>query len=215
MSEEKRGAGPEWLNLPNRITLLRLLIAVLLFVMLSLQINIGEKSSKPVILNLAAIIFVVCVATDWLDGYLARRYGLVTAFGRIADPFVDKVVVVGTCIYLVNLAPTLIQPWFAVALAAREFLVTALRSFIEGQGIEFGAQWAGKFKMVLQSVTLPAVMIYQANFHGIPADDAWASFAAPIHTVCWVLVAATLITTLVSAWEYVRLAGLALKQGDA
>ena len=94
------------LNLPNQITLARLVIAVLLFVFLSLEIaDWGVAGSRHNALNLAMVVFIFCVATDWLDGWLARHTGQETVFGRIADPFVDKVVVCGTFIYLTRLAP--------------------------------------------------------------------------------------------------------------
>ena len=131
----------EWLNLPNQITMARLLIVVLLFVFLSLEIRgWGFIGNRHLALNLAMVVFIICVATDWLDGWLARRSGQVTVFGRIADPFVDKVVVCGTFIYLVKLTDH-IEPWFPVVLIGREFLVSGLRSYIESRGIAFGARW--------------------------------------------------------------------------
>ncbi|MFQ5654858.1 MAG: CDP-diacylglycerol--glycerol-3-phosphate 3-phosphatidyltransferase [Planctomycetota bacterium] len=201
----------EWLNLPNKITIARLLIAVLLFVFLSLLISDVGLKDRSLVLNWAAWIFIVCVATDWLDGWLARRFGMVTAFGRIADPFVDKLVVCGTFIYLVELTD-LIRPWFAVILVAREFLVTGLRSFIEMKGIPFGARWGGKIKMILQSITIPAVLFYQANYDPLPASEPAREF---FHEVAWALVIATLIATLLSAWDYVYLSIRALRAEPA
>ncbi|MCI0651323.1 MAG: CDP-diacylglycerol--glycerol-3-phosphate 3-phosphatidyltransferase [Planctomycetes bacterium] len=204
--------SPHWLNLPNRITLARLLIAVLLFFMLTLQFDSDWASSQRLTLNLATIVFVICVATDWLDGYLARRYGMITVFGRIADPFVDKVVVCGACIYLVKIAPELIKPWFAAVLVAREFLVTSLRGFIESRGVAFGARLGGKVKMVLQSITLPVAMCFQANFAILPPDD---SVRIATYWTAWTLVVATLLATLISAWDYVVFARVALKSEGA
>lgn len=196
----------EWLNLPNRITLARLFIAIILFIMLSVPIPDERRAWT---LNVALVVFVICVATDWLDGWLARRYNLVTAFGRIADPFVDKVVVCGTCIYLVWLAPDLIEPWFAVVLTAREFLVTGLRSFIESSGIPFGARWGGKAKMVLQSVTLPLVLLYQANFDMLPNDSSWKT---GVYCAAWGMIWLTLGATLLSAWDYISMSIVALRK---
>lgn len=196
----------EWLNLPNRITLARLLIAILLFLMLSFKIPVESRAWT---LNVALVVFVVCVATDWLDGWLARRYSMITAFGRIADPFVDKVVVCGTCIYLVGIAPDLIKPWFAVALTAREFLVTGLRSFIESSGIPFGARWGGKIKMILQSITIPLVLLYQANFD-ILAHDAFGK--VELYRFTWGMIWLTLLATLLSAWDYISMSIVALRK---
>ena len=190
-----------WLNLPNKITLARLVIAVLLFVMLSLELANTGIGDRSLALNIAFVVFIVCVSTDWLDGWLARRHGLVTVLGRIADPFVDKVVVCGSFIYLVRLAPDLIKPWFAVVIVGREFLVSGLRSYIEGQGISFGARWGGKVKMILQSTAIPAVLLYQANFHA-QAENVYKSF---FYWFAWGTVAATLLATLLSAGDYVLL----------
>ena len=199
------------LNLPNQITLARLVIAVLLFVFLSLEIAGWGIGSRHLALNLAMVVFIFCVATDWLDGWLARRTGQETVFGRIADPFVDKVVVCGTFIYLTQLAGDLIRPWVPVVLVAREFLVTGLRGYIESRGIPFGARWGGKIKMILQSVTIPMVLMYQANL--AESDSAWAEITL---TVCWVLILLTVLATLLSAWDYMHLAlkALRIEPGD-
>lgn len=191
----------EWLNLPNKITLARLGIAVLLFVLFSLQIH-WEVGDRTLVLNWAAVVFVICVATDWLDGWLARRWGMITTFGRIADPFVDKVVVCGSFIYLVELAPRIVWPSVAVVIVAREFLITSLRSYLESQGTPFGARWGGKVKMVFQSFAIPAVLVYEANFAGAGADSTWGTI------FFWLaegLIIATLLATLISAWDYISL----------
>ena len=194
----------DWLNLPNRVTLARLFIAIALFVMLSWELHLPtDAGGRSLILNIATVIFVVCVATDWLDGYLARRLNLITAFGRLADPFVDKVVVLGSVIYLVVLAPEVIRPWFAVTLLAREFLVTGLRSFIESKGTPFGARLGGKLKMILQSITIPVVMVYQANLADLDDGIVWKAIG---YWTCWGMVILTLIATLLSAWDYVSVA---------
>ena len=195
------------LNLPNQITLARLVIAVLLFVFLSLEIaDWGVAGSRHNALNLAMVVFIFCVATDWLDGWLARRTGQETVFGRIADPFVDKVVVCGTFIYLTRLAPNLIRPWIPVVLVAREFLVSGLRGYVESRGIPFGARWGGKLKMVLQSVTIPLVLLYQGNF-----ADSGSDWEPTVLWAAWLLILLTVLATLLSAWDYIHLAIKALR----
>ena len=97
-------------------------------------------------------LFIIIALTDYLDGYLARRDGLVSAFGRIADPFVDKVMVLGTMIFLAVMPWS--QPWFpawiVVVVLAREFLVTGIRGYVESRGESFAADGFGKIKMVVQ-----------------------------------------------------------------
>ncbi|MEM7166686.1 MAG: CDP-diacylglycerol--glycerol-3-phosphate 3-phosphatidyltransferase [Planctomycetota bacterium] len=199
-------SGPDWLNLPNKITLARLAIATALFAFLSLELREWGVGDRHLALNIAAIVFILCVATDWVDGWLARRTGQVTDFGRIADPFVDKVVVCGTCIYLVAMTPQLMKPGFVVILVGREFLVTGLRGFIESRGLPFGARWGGKIKMILQCITIPAVMVYEAN-HEAVADGLASTFYYFTVVLLW----ATMGATLLSAWDYVSLAMKALR----
>ncbi|MFN0057814.1 MAG: CDP-diacylglycerol--glycerol-3-phosphate 3-phosphatidyltransferase [Planctomycetota bacterium] len=191
----------EWLNLPNKITLARLIIALMLFVMLSVERQTGALGDR-IALNLACVIFVICVATDWIDGYIARKYQMVTTLGRIADPFVDKVVVCGAFVYLIDLTE-IIRPWFAVTIIAREFLVTSLRSYMESQGVPFGARLGGKIKMVAQSVAIPVVLFYQANLANSEDETTWKAI---FYWLSWTLVWVTLVTTITSAWDYVRVA---------
>lgn len=105
-------------------------------------------------------LFLIAAVSDFLDGWLARRHGWVTAFGRVADPVVDKVLTLGSLIYLGasdNLAREgdllVVMPvWAVVLMLAREFLVTALRGLVESHGLSFGADRYGKLKLILQVV---------------------------------------------------------------
>ncbi|MDE0961224.1 MAG: CDP-diacylglycerol--glycerol-3-phosphate 3-phosphatidyltransferase [Planctomycetota bacterium] len=195
--------GKDWRNLPNMITLGRLAIAFLLFVMLTLEIRgWGIIGDRHLALNLAALAFILCVTTDFIDGYLARRWKMVTVFGRLADSFVDKIVICGTLIYLVHLTPELIRPWFVAIIVAREFLVSGIRSYMESQGIEFGARIGGKIKMVLQSMLIPAVMLKQAN----ASSGIYPWILGSLDVVMEILFWGTLITTLWSAADYIMVA---------
>ena len=110
--------------------------------------------------------FVVAAGTDWVDGFWARRYGQVTTLGRILDPFVDKIIICGTFIFLVAESAIRASPaWMAVIVVGRELLVTALRSFLEEQGADFSAKLSGKLKMVLQclAATLSLLALSQAE----------------------------------------------------
>jgi len=192
--------APSWLNLPNRITLSRIVLGFALFALLSLEHEgVSLFASRDIALWVAAAAFVVCVSTDWLDGWLARKRGEVTTFGRIADPFADKLLVLGTLICMIPLTPELVPPWFVVALLAREFLVSGLRSFLESQGVPFGARWGGKIKMVLQSVFIPVAL----------ADAAIAAGGAPseaLRLLAHILFWGTLAATMVSMFDYLQVA---------
>src|SRR5687768_9331901 len=136
-------------NLPNQLTWLRLALTVVMFCLIA-----WEQYAISVVL------FVVAASTDWLDGYFARKYNLVTTLGRILDPFADKVIICGTFVFLSAEYPVSgVHAWMAVVVVGRELLVTALRSFLEQQGADFSATLSGKLKMVLQC-TAAALSLY-------------------------------------------------------
>ncbi len=110
----------------------------------------------------AFVVFLVAASTDWVDGYLARRYGMVTTLGRILDPFADKIIVCGTFIFLAAIPEMqhYLPAWMVVVIVGRELLVTALRSFLEQQGADFSANMAGKLKMVLQCVAIGVALYF-------------------------------------------------------
>ena len=119
MNQPATNSSGDWKNLPNLITISRLGIAVLLFAMLTLELQGWGIGDRHLALNIATVAFILCVATDAVDGYLARKWKMVTAFGRLADTFVDKIVICGSLIYLVKFAPDLIKPWFVVIVVTR------------------------------------------------------------------------------------------------
>ena len=141
-------------NLPNQLTSLRLLLAVILFGLIAWEYYL-----------VGFVLFVIAAGTDWLDGYYARKYGQVTTLGRILDPFADKVIICGTFIFAL-VAPEMakmpygVRAWMVVVIVGRELLVTALRSFLEERGSEFSAKMSGKLKMVLQCFAAGGCLLY-------------------------------------------------------
>jgi len=166
------------INLPNQITIARLFMAVLLFVCLA---RYDARSAPDIrLLDLSAGLFLVAALSDILDGYLARRHNQVTSFGRVLDPFVDKILVLGTYIFLAgdsfvdsqSRKLSDLSDWMVVAILGRELLVTSLRGVEEASGQAFGANIYGKAKMVLQSVTVVWVLVTIAHpdlLFGVPA----------------------------------------------
>ena len=182
---------------PNRITALRFLGAFVLFGLLT---AIGDEgpNGKRTLIHVSFWLFVVVAATDFLDGYLARRDNLVSVFGRIADPFVDKVLILGTLIYLTVLpwSREWVPTWVVVLILAREFLVTGIRGWVESLGREFGADALGKVKMVLQSIAVGAVLF----LHAFPWPEALFPYLSWMtHGLMW----GTLAVTLISGASYV------------
>ncbi len=205
-------------HVPNAITGSRLLLAALFFVLLSLYQHQGRGG--PHLLDLAVGVYVVALISDFLDGYLARRWHVEGAFGRVVDPFVDKVLVLGTFIFfagknfIVQAAPIPVSqtisgvaPWMVVLMLARELLVTSLRGVSEGAGSNFGAAYVGKLKMVFQSVTILVILLYVNYFQ--KQQGTVEAIAAWVRDVCiWLTVA----FTLYSGAAYVR-RGVVLYRG--
>ncbi len=207
------GSGParrSVFNLPNQITIARLILSVVTFVLLGLfDQNYYKYVGQPlppsasggrVLLDAAIAVFVLAAVTDFLDGYLARKWGMMSTFGRIADPFVDKVFICGSFIFLIPITP-LVPAWLVVVIIMREFLVSGLRSFIEARGVAFGAGWGGKLKMLVQSITVPFILLQRANFFE-------SSF---MRGLAIGLLALTLVLTVTSTVGYVTRAVALLK----
>jgi CDP-diacylglycerol---glycerol-3-phosphate 3-phosphatidyltransferase len=202
--ERRRAAYRESIfNIPNQLTVARLILSVVFFVLLALQRHGYFPEKTQLVLNLSILVFVLAVVTDFLDGYLARKWELTSTFGRIADPFADKIVVCGGFVMLTGLHKSLVEPWFAVVIMFREFLVSGLRSFLESRGVAFGAAASGKLKMIIQSITIPVVIFYEANVH--PASEAApTTWAILFRGITVALLTLTLIVTVYSSVAYVQ-----------
>ena len=189
-------ASENWVNSPNIITLSRLVLSVILFVLIS----VWSGDSCGIV---AGILFIIAVGTDALDGYLARKYNLITQFGRIVDPFADKVIVLGTFIFLLERNTVSgVSAAMVVIVLARELLVTGLRSFLEQHGKDFSASLIGKLKMVLQSVALSFSLFSLSPMLRMP----WFLLTRDI--LLW----SAVVITVYSGWIYIRRAIEIFKQ---
>jgi CDP-diacylglycerol---glycerol-3-phosphate 3-phosphatidyltransferase len=195
------------LNVPNQLTIARLVLSVFCFVFLAIDWYLT-----------ALVLFIIAAATDWVDGFWARRYGQITQLGRIMDPFADKIIVCGTFIFLAAVPPVYaatgldasaseISAWMAVVVVARELLVTALRSFFEEHGTDFSAKWSGKWKMVFQCAAT-AMSLWRLWYYGFDsASQRWD--VEPTDLSTWslrLLVWAAVLLTIYSGWVYVQTA---------
>ena len=193
---------------PNRITALRFIGAFVLFGLLTV-IGDGGPDEQKTLIQVSFWLFVVVASTDFLDGYLARRDDLITSFGRIADPFVDKVLILGVLIYLAVLpwSRPWVPVWAVVLILAREFLVTGIRGWVESLGRDFGADALGKVKMVLQSVAVGAVLF----LHSFPwSEELFPYVSGFAHAMVW----GTIAITLISGVSYVLKTRTILKELD-
>ncbi len=203
------------LHTPNALVWLRLVLAAVFFALLS-RWSPSDEASPDAALLAAAALFVVAALTDAADGLLARKWNAITRFGRVMDPFADKILVLGALVLLAGpgfhaefLEGHVAGPggplagftgWMVVVIIARELLVTSLRGLAEGSGIDASANWSGKAKMILQSVAVPAILLVLALVETRAAMRINAGIA-------W----ATTIVTAASAWPYIT---RAIAQGE-
>ena len=166
------------MNLPNKLTILRM-IMIVPFVVFMLA-PIGGAAGKWIALAL----FVAASLTDLLDGKIARKYNLVTTFGKFMDPLADKLLVCSALICLVELGR--IPSWIVIIIISREFIISGFRLVASDKGVVIAASWWGKFKTTFQMVMI-VLMI---------ADIAALSIVTQI--VMWI----ALILTVVSLIDY-------------
>ena len=207
-------------NVPNSLSAIRLAMA---FAVVAL-IPMGYW-------RVALVLFVIAAATDWIDGWWARRFNQVTQLGRILDPFCDKMIVCGAYICLaVEMAHfpwyAAITGWMAVVVMGREMLVTALRSFIEQAGGDFSAKYVAKVKMLLQCIAIGAsfVALIFAREHLAKQGTSWQAAAEAdalltgvplwVRSILIASVWGALATTLYSGGEYVVAAAAFLKRSS-
>ncbi|MEM6505619.1 MAG: CDP-alcohol phosphatidyltransferase family protein [Planctomycetota bacterium] len=200
-------------HIPNLLTMLRLVLATGFFVLLARYQFDQEKYG----LLLPAIgLFILAALTDALDGMLARRWEAESKFGRVMDPFCDKVLVLGALCFLagpgfVYQEPVFVDnmyegeryiqvsgflPWMVVVILARELLVTGIRGELEGTGHKFGANLWGKLKMALQSAAVPFVLLV------VYLTDSEFQFADKLQTPLHGMVYATVAVTVLSGLPY-------------
>ncbi len=183
------------LNLPNSITLTRICSIPLLMWILStsrFSISNGEKEL------LASALFIAASITDGIDGYLARKRGQITTMGMLLDPLADKLFIAAAFITLVQFNPSLVPAWMAVVIIGREFLVSGLRSIAASEGFTIEASDLGKFKTVVQIVSVVAVIID----HRWKEWPVYGSYFFPVHWIAFLAIWFMVFLSLVSAIDY-------------
>ncbi|ENH96524.1 phosphatidylglycerophosphate synthase [Gracilibacillus halophilus YIM-C55.5] len=180
------------MNVPNRITISRILLIPIFILLLSYPFNWGTVTlfdqSLPVAQLMAVILFAVASATDWVDGYYARKYNLVTNLGKFLDPMADKLLVSAAFILLIQLE--LAPAWAVIVIISREFAVTGLRLVAAGEGVVMAAGQMGKLKTVLQILAIITLLL-----HNIP----FAFIHVPVANI---LLYAAVLVTIISGVEY-------------
>lgn len=199
-------------RIPNILTTLRLVLAGVFFALLSFY---AYPDTTEWALPAATAVFIIAAATDALDGWLARRWDVVSVYGRIADPAADKALVLGAFVFLSSSAfadpsggarpVTGVWAWMTGVIVAREVVVTSLRAVVESRGVSFAAVWSGKWKMIAQSIGAPAILgiVWLAPAESLLEGGArWT-----VDAIAW---ACTIITALSGA-HYIRNASVALR----
>src|SRR5213595_3972560 len=143
-------------NLPNSITLTRIASIPLLIWILSSSRFSSTNGEKEL---LASTVFILASITDGIDGYLARKRGQITTMGMLLDPLADKLLIAAAFVTLVQFNPAMVPAWMAVIIIGREFLVSGLRSIAASEGFTIEASELGKFKMLVQIVSVVAVIL--------------------------------------------------------
>ncbi|GAA4059667.1 CDP-diacylglycerol--glycerol-3-phosphate 3-phosphatidyltransferase [Amphibacillus indicireducens] len=154
------------MNIPNRITLSRILLIPIFILLLSLPLDWGSWSigttTLPIVHFVAALIFIIASGTDWLDGYYARKHNLITNLGKFLDPMADKLLVTAAYVLLIELG--LAPAWLVIVILSREFAVTGLRLVAAGEGIVLAASSMGKWKTTFQLLSISFILLHNFPF---------------------------------------------------
>ena len=180
------------MNIPNKITVSRILLIPVFMIFMLIDFGWGEMTlfgaTMPISHFVGALIFIFASLTDWVDGFYARKYNLVTTFGKFLDPLADKLLVSAALIILVELgfAPS----WIVIIIISREFAVTGLRLVLAGGGEVVAAGNLGKIKTTAQILAISSLLLYDTIFTliGLPFG--------------LIMLYIALIFTVWSGWDY-------------
>ncbi len=193
------------MNLPNKLTLLRLIMVPFFMVAMALPELLELAPAVHAACNIIGVsLFILASVTDFLDGMIARRCGLVTNFGKFMDPLADKLMVIGAMLMILYKSDyEFIHPlfiWTTVAVIFRELTVTGIRLLaVQGDGKVIAANFLGKVKTVSQILCICAVIIEPLIYAGTGADG----FMATYMPISFVTTAAMLVFTVWSGINYV------------
>lgn len=169
------------MNLPNKLTVLRV-IMIPVFLVFLLTDCAGDASKY-----IAAAVFVLASLTDMLDGRIARKYNLVTNFGKFMDPLADKLLVCSALIAFVEMG--YLPAWIVIIIISREFIISGFRLIAADKGVVIAANYWGKFKTTFQMI-MTILLILQLDY---PYAD----------TVEWIFVYIALALTVISLVDYI------------
>ena len=184
------------MNLPNYITLTRIAaIPLLIWIQCTPRFSNEQTGEREI---LASAVFILASITDGIDGYLARKRGQITTMGMLLDPLADKLLIAAAFVTLVQFNPSLVPAWMAVVIIGREFLVSGLRSIAASEGFTIEASELGKFKMLVQIVSVVALILD----HRWKEWPIYRNYFFPVHAIARVSIWFMVFLSLVSAIDY-------------
>lgn len=185
------------MNLPNKLTVFRMILIVPFLVML-LGGNVGWfESWGPYTDYIALAIFLIASVTDWIDGKIARKYNLITNFGKLMDPIADKLLVCSAMIALVELER--IPAWVVIILIGREFLISGFRLVAATQDVVIAAGYWGKIKTTMQMLMVSLMILNLPGLQVVTENVMWLA----------------LVLAIISLIDYFAKNGHVLKENDS
>lgn len=187
------------MNLPNKITVARMLLIPIMIIVPYLGLNNILFGSVTIGSFITLIIFLIASFTDFLDGYLARKNNLVTTFGKFLDPIADKLLVLSALIMLVEQG--IIPGWIPIIIAAREFIVSGIRMLAAGDGKVIAASWYGKVKTVSQMVAISLAFLSTNTFMQFTSVE-MSTGALILNILMSLAMVIAVLTTILSGIDY-------------
>jgi len=158
-------------SVPNILTLCRIFAAPVLVVLLSFP--------NPLTRAVATLLFIMASTTDYFDGYLARRYNVISSMGKLLDPMADKLLIMTALIMIVACTEGSVPAWMVVVILGRDIMITSLRGVASAQGVVIEAEELGKYKTILQIYAIVGLLMHyrylSIDFHAGGMYFLWAS----------------------------------------
>ncbi len=187
------------MNLPNKITIARILLVPIMMLMPYIGITAKTSFGLPIVNIIILIIFLVASFTDYLDGHIARKRNIVTNFGKFLDPIADKLLVLAALVMLVE--ARIIPGWIPIIIAAREFMVSAIRMLVATEGKVIAASKLGKIKTVTQMVAISLAFL-DTNYFMSFVCGGLTGFALILNILMSVAMILAVIATIWSGVDY-------------
>jgi len=182
------------MNLPNLLTISRIVLSPVFMVLFLIE--------SPYSRLAATVVFIFAALTDVVDGYLARRMGSMTGFGKFMDPLADKILVSTAFISFVNLGYA--KSWMVTTIVVREFFIIGLRSIAAYKGMVITSSYAAQWKTALQMVVISCILVFiNLKTWLAPAGYNWAMFNSPMtNTVFDIMILVTVVLSVATGIDY-------------